>query len=551
MSQSRFVYVPLGGAGEIGMNMYAYGYGPEGRERFVVVDAGVMFPDMETTPGVDLIMPDYSWLVEQGGRIDGLFLTHAHEDHIGAVPFLLEELEIPVFARPFTAELTRRKLSEFDLAPGLVRVVKQTSSPVAVGPFSVRFVPVSHSIPEASSLLLEAGGMRVIHTGDLKLDRDPVVGAPFDPEFWTSLGKPGLTALVCDSTNVFSAQAGRSESSVGPALTRLCAETSGAMAATTFASNIARLKQLAEAACAAGRKVVLLGRAMNRMVEVGKMTGILDQFPEVISPEEAKRLPRNRLFLLTTGSQGEPRSATSQLANGKFRGLELTAGDTLLYSSKTIPGNERSIARVINRFAVKGVKVIDDSAGIYHVSGHANRPDLLELYRLVQPECVVPMHGEYRHLVEHADLASSTGLPSFVVGNGTMFDIGAGQVVEEGIPTGRLYLDGHELIEARSGVVRQRLRIGNSGLVCVSIIRGKLPSGQNRVGVGLFGLPMVPGQVVESSIAKAVNTELDRSGRNRKSADEDLKEAVARIVRRVVRGEIGKTPEVGVLIHRL
>ena len=448
-----------------------------------------------------------------------------------------------MYARRFTAELTRRKLAEFALEPGRIREVDASPEQVGAGPFSVEFIPVSHSVPESSSLLLEAGGRRIIHTGDLRLDTDPVIGPPFDPALWTKLAKPGVRALVCDSTNVFSRHEGHPEGSVGPAFAELLAETEGAIAATTFASNLARLKQLAEAAQACGRSVVLLGRAMIRMVEVGRATGVLDGFPSTVSPEEASRLPRRRLLLLTTGSQGEPRSATAQLARGRFRGLELIAGDTLLFSSKTIPGNERSVALVMNRYAAKGVKVIDENVGHYHVSGHANRPDLAELYRLVAPDCIVPMHGEHRHLVEHMQFAREQGLSSFLVPNGTMLDIGGMRIEDGTVHSGRLYLDGFELMASDSGVVRKRLKMARSGLACVSVVLGGRSVQRCSAEVRLFGVVADGGSVDQDEIAEEVSNELERTGRRRPVSDGDVQKRVETLVRQTLRDRLGKTPK--------
>ena len=551
MTEIRMIYVPLGGAGEIGMNMYVYGFGPRDREQIVLVDSGVMFPDMETTPGIDLIMPDFSWVLERRDRVEALFLTHAHEDHVGAVPYILEELDIPVFARPFTAELVRRKLEESGLNPGRVRSVKPTPEVVEAGPFSVQFIPVTHSVPESSSLLLEAQDVRVIHTGDVKLDQDPVIGPPFEPGLWSELARPGVDALVCDSTNVFVSRNGRPEGSVGPEVARLFAGTEGAIAATTFASNLARLKQLAEAAVTSGRSVVLLGRAMVRMVEIGRLTGVLDSFPGAISPEDARRLPRNRLLLLTTGSQGEQRSATSQLSQGKFRGLELVAGDTLLLSSKTIPGNERSVARVVNRFSARGIRVIDDGEELYHVSGHANRPDLSELYRLVDPGCIVPMHGEHRHLVEHARFAAECGFLSFTVPNGIVFNVSELRIEEEQASNGRLYLDGTELVEAESGITRTRLKMARMGLACVSIAFDRKPRVPRSIKVRLFGLPSDPELEDETEIARLVTADMRRNDNGRSVSDDDLRARVRKLVQKLVRERTGKSPEVGVMVHRL
>ena len=533
------------------MNMYVYGYGPKGRERLIVVDAGVLFPDPETTPGVDLIIPDYSWLVERKDQVEGIVLTHGHEDHIGAVPFVLEELPIPVFATPFPAELTRRKLDEFELDPGSVREVNQYPSTISIGPFSIQFIPVPHSIPEASALLIEAGESRIVHSGDLKLDSDPVIGRPFDRELWSEAMAQGITALVCDSTNVFSTHPGRSEASVGPRLAELFAETKGTIAATTFASNIARLKQIADAGHRSGREIVLLGRAMLRMVEVGLKTGVLSSFPRTISAGEATRLPRDKLLMLATGSQGEPRSATSQLANGKFCGLELAAGDTLLYSSKTIPGNERSIARVVNRFAERGVRVIEDPTEIYHVSGHLNQPDLLELYRIVKPDTVVPMHGEHRHLIEHERLAESVGIPAHVIANGMSFEFGSMRRNPEFALAGRLYLDGNELIEPHAGVVRQRLRMSRAGLACVSVVLDRRSRKLRKLEMRLMGVPGEDDLIDDSEVSRLVEDEILNGGRRRKGLEGDMESRVGKRVRRHVASVTGKSPEVSVIIHQV
>ncbi len=548
MSDNRVIFLPLGGAGEIGMNMYLYGYGRRGAERFIMVDSGVMFPDMETSPGVNLILPDFSWAVERRRNIDGLFLTHGHEDHLGAVAYILEQMDIPVFARPFTAELARRKLVELDLDGRSLDVVRPDQPVVEAGPFSVEFLPVSHSVPESSALVIEVGGTRIIHTGDLKLDRDPVIGSAFNPELWSRAAEGGVRMLACDSTNIFSDQPGRSESSVGPHLKVLFRETGGLIAATTFASNLARLHQLAEAAVVSGRSVVLLGRAMERLTEIGKSTGICDRLPGSIDLDQARRMPRDKLVLLTTGSQGEMRSATTQLAHGKFRGFELHGGDTVLFSSKTIPGNENAVARVINGLVARGVAVIDESAGQYHVSGHANRPDLKQIYELVRPDCVVPMHGERRHLVEHVRFARECGLKAGLVPNGTIFDIGRLERAEgEDVNSGRLYLDGTELISSRSGIVRQRLKMARTGLVVASVLVGKRPNSRIRAEIRMFGMPDESGSADPDELAEEIEDRLEQL--RRRGRGDDKQKFVERLVRDHMNRNIGKSPVIDVIIH--
>ena len=380
MSSERLIYLPLGGAGEIGMNAYVYGYGKPDQERLIVVDMGVTFPDMDGSPGVDLILPDVSWLEERKDRIDAIFVTHAHEDHVGAVSHTYARLQAPIFARAFTANIARRKMSEYGHPDEAVTVMNAWPEQRDFGPFKVGFLPISHSIPESGALVIDTPAGRIVHTGDFKLDETPVVGEAFDPTLWAEVCKDGVKALVCDSTNVFSPVAGRSETSVGPEIEKLVSAANGMVVATTFASNVARVKTLAEAGERAGRSIVLLGRAMRRMIEASIETCVLKGFPTVVSPEDAKSLPRENLMLLVTGSQGERRAASAQLARGKYMGLKMKEGDMFLFSSKTIPGNEKGVIRIINAFSEMGVDVVDDSSGLYHVSGHANRPDIERMH---------------------------------------------------------------------------------------------------------------------------------------------------------------------------
>ena len=436
MKKERLIYLPLGGSGEIGMNLYVYGFGVPNSERLIIVDAGVAFPNMESTPGIDLVLPDISWLKDKADRVDGIFLSHAHEDHLGAIVHLLRYVNAPVFARRFTSTIARMKLAEAQMSEELICEASVSPNSVKAGPFDVRFVPVSHSIPESSALAIKSPAGLVVHTGDFKTDKDSSNGGRAETSEWYKLRDNEITALVCDSTNVFVRQSGRSEASIGPALNELIRDAKGMVAATTFASNVHRVWCIANAGHNAGRSVVLLGRALNRMVNAAVESGVTPKFPPFLAPEVALELPREKLLLLTTGSQGEPRSATSQLSNGKFRGFKLVRGDTVLISSKTIPGNELSVARVVNRFSASGVKVIEDHYGDYHVSGHANRPDVLDLQRRLNPKLVVPMHGELRHLVAHAELAEANGFRSTVVANGQMIDLNSGVVVEDDCESG-------------------------------------------------------------------------------------------------------------------
>ena len=554
MRNERLIYLPLGGAGEIGMNAYVYGYGAPGKERLIVVDLGVTFPDMDTSPGVDLILPDISWLEARRDRIEAIFITHAHEDHVGAVGHYWDRLRAPIYARKFTAAIARMKLDEQGAPESALHEVAAWPAMVTAGPFVVGFVPLSHSIPESAGLVIDSPGGRVIHSGDFKIDTNPVVGEAFDAALWAEVARPGVKALVCDSTNVFVGHPGRSESTLGPALEELMAKATGMVVATTFASNVARLKTLALAAQKAGRSVCLLGRAMRRMVDTATETGLLTGFPKTIPPEDAVNLPRQNVLLLVTGSQGERRAASAQLAQGSYLGLSLKEGDTFLFSSRTIPGNERGVIRIWNMLSEMGVDVVDDDGGKYHVSGHANRPDLEAMHDLIKPQVLIPMHGEHRHLREHVKIARERGLGGIVAVNGMMIDLsGNAPKVAEYIETGRTYLDGTTMVGALDGVVRDRIRMALNGHVIVTLIVDEDDSPLGDPWCELMGLPEkgrsnVPlAEVLESDLGAFVN----RADRRTLRDEEKLEKELKRIARQSALNEIGKKPEVTVVVSRL
>ncbi len=550
----RLIYLPLGGAGEIGMNAYVYGYGAPGKERLIVVDLGVTFPDMDGTPGVDLILPDISWLEARKGHIDGIFITHAHEDHVGAIGHYWERLGAPVYARRFTANIARRKLDEHGHPESVVKVVEPYPHVITCGPFKISYLPISHSIPESAGLLIDSPDGRVLHSGDFKIDETPVVGDPWDQALWEEVSKDGVKALICDSTNVFSDAPGRSEASIGPTITELMQDATGMVVATTFASNIARLKTLAVAAKAAGRSVCLLGRAMRRMVEAATEEGILQGFPATVSPEDALNIPRENLMLLVTGSQGERRAASAQLAQGSYLGLKLKEGDTFLFSSKTIPGNERGVIRIMNQLSEMGVDVVDDAGGKYHVSGHANRPDLQRLHQIVKPQILIPMHGEHRHLREHVKLGNAGGITGIVAVNGMMIDLSGNQpTVAECIDTGRTYLDGTVQIGALDGVVRNRIRMALNGHMIVTLIIDENDEPLGEPWVEINGLPEMGRnnaalvEVVEEDLSQF----LGRANAKTLRDDDKLEKELRSIARKSAQSEIGKKPEVTVIVSRL
>ena len=555
MKANRLIYLPLGGAGEIGMNAYVYGYGPEDKERLILVDLGVTFPDMDTTPGVDLIMPDISWLEARKDRLEAIFITHAHEDHIGAVAHFWGKFKCPVYARKFTATIGRLKFDEHGHPKDAITVVEPRPDVVKAGPFDVQFVPVSHSIPESSALVIDTEAGRIVHSGDFKLDEAPLVGEPWDANMFQAIARERpVKALMCDSTNVFSLHPGRSESTLRDPIRDLIKAQRGMVVATTFASNVARLKTLADAAVAADRTVCFLGRSMRRMVSAAEQAGVLKGLPRTVSPEEALDVPRGNLMLIVTGSQGERRAASAQLSRGKYLGLEMKEGDTFLFSTKTIPGNERGVISVMNAFSEMGVNIVDDSGGLYHVSGHANRPDLETVHKVLNPEIVIPMHGEHRHLREHARIAMAAGRMSDVVTNGMMIDLtGDTPEVAEYIEAGRIYLDGSVMIGSRDGVVRDRMRMALSGHVMATLLLDEADEPLGDAWVEVKGLPEKgrTGATLADTLEADLTEFLDKAGKKVLKDDAKLDEAVRRVIRQICMEEIGKRPEVTVVVSRL
>jgi len=553
MSAERLIYVPLGGAGEVGMNAYLYGYGPKGRERFILVDLGITFPDMGGQPGVDVILPDLTWLEERRDRLDAIFITHAHEDHVGAVGQMWDRLQAPVYARDFTARIAQLKMQDQGQDPAQIKTVGKME-PVKAGPFTVQFFPVAHSLPEASGMIIDTPAGRVVHSGDFKADTTPGVGEPHDPAMLAEIGRSGVKALMCDSTNVMNKHAGRSEATLAGPIADLMRDAKGMVVATTFASNVARLKTLAVAAQAAGRSVCLMGRAMLRMTQVATEAGILKDFPPTVSPEQAKDIPRENLLLIVTGSQGERRAASAQLARGTYMGLSMKEGDTFLFSSMTIPGNEREVGRIVNGLSEMGVDVIDNAERLYHVSGHANRPDLEAMHDLIQPAILVPMHGEHRMMREHAKLALSRGMRSVVVPNGSVLDLTDDvPVLVDEIPTGRIYLDGSRLIGAMDGIVRDRIRMAIGGHVFVTVIMDEVDEVLGDPWAEIAGLRPVAkgGQPLNEVIEDELSDFLERASRKVLADDDKLNDGLRRVVRQVVMEELGKKPEVTIVVSRL
>lgn len=573
----EFLFLPLGGTGEIGMNMNLYGH--DGA--WLMVDCGISFGDART-PGVEVIMPDPAFIVERRDALCGLVLTHAHEDHLGAVPYLWRRLGRPVIhATPFTACVLRRKLQEAGLAAEVTIIEMPLSGIATVGPFTVELVTLTHSIPEPNALILRTPVGSVLHTGDWKLDPDPLVGPTADEARLIRLGEEGALAMVCDSTNALEAGRSGSEGEVRANLTELIGGLSGGVALACFASNIARLESGALAALATGRTPALVGRSLWRMQDAAREAGYLRDVPAFLDPEKATRLPRDKILLICTGSQGEPRAALSRIARGDHPAINLGHGDTVIFSSREIPGNEIAIGELQNNLALLGCAVVTDGAAAIHTSGHPNRDELADMYGWVKPRIAVPVHGEPRHLTAHAKLARDCQVPHGIVAhNGLLMGLHTDGVEEmDEVYAGRLLLDGTMLAPAGDAGVRRRRQMAWNGHVVVSVAldhTGRLADGAQ---ITLNGIPRGPndadhdadnhadsdhvpdddddanydnnGTSLQDTLLDAVEEAVSRLGRGKAGDDHAVMEAVRRALRRKLRAATGKRPPVDVHVLRV
>jgi ribonuclease J len=536
----ELLFVALGGSGEIGMNVNLYGC----RGQWLMVDLGLTFAD-PTYPGIELVLPDLEFIESQQERLAGIVLTHGHEDHIGALPYLADELKAPLYATPFTAGLIAGKLEEEGLTGQVKLNIVERGGSIELGPFRVSFVALSHSIPEGNGVLIETPFGNVFHTGDWKIDETPVIGEAPSPDALRAIGDRGVLALVCDSTNVFQDQPSGSEESVHAGLLAKVAEATGRVLVTTFASNAARLQTIGRVGVETGRKVCIAGRSLERILRVAQATGYLKDFPPPIGFDEAMRLPRSEVLIIATGGQGEPRAALGRIAGGTHE-LKLSEADTVIFSSRIIPGNEVAIGRIMNQLSDLGVRIVTERQAHVHVSGHPGRPELIEMYNWVRPEIVVPVHGEARHLAEQARLALSHGVPHAVVQeNGDVIRLAPGEPkkVDEA-RVGRLVLDGDVILPADGATVNERRRIGYGGLITVALPvgdRGEL------AGVPLirpFGVPVEEDR--DDFIADA--TDAATRAYNPKGNEDTVREAVRLAVRRCATLWTGKKPLVEVMM---
>ena len=546
-SADELLFLALGGAGEIGMNLNLYGHAG----KWLMVDLGIGFVD-DQSAGIDVVMPNPDFIVERKADLVGIVLTHAHEDHLGAVPDLWPELEAPVYATPFAASVLRRKLTE----AGLLDRVPITEIPLGakftVGPFELEMITMTHSIPEPNALAVRTKLGTVFHTGDWKIDPEPLLGNLTDEARLKEIGEQGALAMVCDSTNVFVEGEAGSEATVRANLEKVVRAQKCRVAMTCFASNIARVESIAKAAVAAGRHPVLSGRALHRMIDAAQECGYLLDFPPTIGEREAGYLPRDKVLYICTGSQGEPRASMAKLAFGDHRDLVLEEDDTAIFSSRVIPGNERVVGGMINALLARGVKVITDQDEPIHVSGHPGRDELVRVYQWVRPRIALPVHGEVRHMIEHAALARSCQVPEQVVApNGTLVRLAPGPAtIVDHVPVGRLARDGDVLVPVDADSIRERRKLLQSGSAAVSLVLDAKGKTLAAPKVSLRGLEDEEGELTAEAIAALKEALADLSNAERRD-DGRIEGAARQAVRRVVRAHTGKKPLTDVHIVRI
>jgi len=545
-ADGELLFAPLGGIGEIGMNLSIYGYGDGRRRQWLIVDCGVSFAAEEHLPGVDLILPDIRYLVEERRNIVGLVLTHAHEDHMGALIDLWPRLNVPIYATPFASTLFEARRASEPRAPKIPINVVPVGGHLELGPFTVDFISVAHSIPESNALAIHTPLGTVLHTGDWRIDPAPLVGSKTDTAKLTALGDKGVLALIGDSTNAIRDGRSPSEADVAKTLAELVRTAPARVAITTFASHVDRIRAVADAARAAGREVVVVGRAMERVIQVARETGYLDGVQDFRSVETYGYLPPDKVLALCTGSQGEPRAALSRIAEDAHPEVTLTKGDRVIFSSRAIPGNEKAVDRVINGLVAQGVEVVTDRSHLVHASGHPRRDELRDMIGWTRPQILIPAHGEALHLAEHAKLARGAGVPRVLVcRNGDLVRLapGGAEIVDE-IPAGRLYKDGALLVDAAARTVVARRRLAFAGIVSVALALSENGTLVLDPEIELIGIPEADaaGQPLHEIARDAVEEAIETLPKPRRRDPDEVAEAVRRAVRSAIAERWNKKP---------
>ena len=553
MNKEQLLFCPLGGSGEIGMNLNLYAYGKEENQKWIAVDMGVTFAD-DSIPGVDLIYPDPSFLLDKKKDLLGLVLTHAHEDHIGAITIIWPELKCKIFATPFTATLIKEKFKEKKIDITDYLKIVPLNSKINLGPFEIDFITLTHSIPEPNGLSIKTPAGIILHSGDWKCDPNPLVGERINDAKLKSIGNQDVLAMICDSTNVISEGRAGSESDVRESLLKIISNLKKKIIVTSFASNVARMETIFYCAKKTNRQISLVGRSMHRIYKAAKQCGYLQNIIEPVDPRDAKNISREKIIYLCTGSQGEPMGAMRRISSGIHPDVYLDKGDTVIFSSKIIPGNEKKLYAMHNEIVKKGVEIITEENSFVHVSGHPNREDLKDMYNWIKPRCVIPVHGEHRHMIEQAKFAKEMQVPHSVqVENGDIVRIFPGDkpVIIDKAPSGRMYLDGSIGVREDSSSIKERKNLAANGYLEVTLI----VSNNGKIKKPIISFKGIPEDETLDTFVFDIEDEVTNMCRTfslqNKKQEINLIEALKQTCKKIIRNKTGKKPYTTIKIARI
>ncbi len=553
MSNDELIFCPLGGSGEIGGNMNLYAYGKEDNQKWIIVDMGVSFAD-ESVPGIDLIMPDAGFIIDKKDDLLGIVLTHAHEDHIGAVSHIWPKLKCKIYATPFTAALLLEKFKEKKIDISSYLNVVPLNSKIKLGKFEIDFVTLTHSILEPNGLSIKTPLGTVLHTGDWKIDPNPLIGNQIDEQKLRTIGKNGVTAMICDSTNIFSPGRAGSESEVRDSLLRIMEIKTNRILVTSFASNVARMESIFYCAKKTGRNICLVGRSMQRIYKAARKCGYLKGLIEPLDPKDAKKVSKNKILYLVTGSQGEPMGAMTRIINGIHPEVYLEEGDSVIFSSKIIPGNEKKLYNLQNLIVKNKIEMISEENAFVHVSGHPNREDLKDMYNWVKPQCVIPVHGEHRHMAEHVSFAKEMQVPkTLLIENGDIIKILPGkkpQIIDKA-PSGKIFLDGDISVETDSKSIKDRKNLSINGYLEITLIVTE----KGKVKKPVISYKGIPEKNENDTFIFDMEDEILNICRtfsmDNKKQQQNLIETIKQNCRRIVREKTGKKPYTNINITRI
>ena len=551
--KDELLYCPLGGAGEIGMNMNLFGYGQEDDHKWIMVDVGVTFAD-DTIPGVDLIYPDPGYAEDKKDNFLGIILTHAHEDHIGAITHVWPKFKCKIYATPFTAALVTEKFREKKIDITSYLQIVQLGSTINLKPFKIEFITMTHSIVEPNGLRIETPAGSILHTGDWKCDPNPLVGDNMNSKRLIEIGKEGVLTMICDSTNVLSVGRSGSEKDVRDSMLKIIEKQKKRVIVTSFASNVARMETIFYCAEKTGRNISLVGRSMHRIYKAAKQCGYLSDVIEPIDPRDAKNISSEKIIYLCTGSQGEPMGAMNRISNYIHPDVFVEAGDTVIFSSKIIPGNEKKLYKLHNQLVREGINVISEETDFVHVSGHPNRDDLKDMYEWIQPNSIIPVHGEQRHMIEHIDFAKKLNVPHPIkVENGDIVRIFPGDSPEvfDKAPYGKIFLDGNIGVEEESKSIKERRNISQNGHLNITVIITTQGNIHNMPIVNFMGIPILNTEEFKISIQDEIDKIAKSFSLNNKKQEENFKDALKVTCRKFTKEKTGKRPITNINLVRI